>query len=47
MRNPSPGGRRELCWMAAVTVVAILAVLRPDLYAAAAQGLATAVVGHH
>lgn len=44
MSSP-PSDRRELWWL---TVAAgVLAVLRPDLYMAAAQHLVTAVAGHH
>ncbi|EST36478.1 hypothetical protein [Streptomyces roseochromogenus] len=41
-----PHGRGELWWLTVAAVAAVLAVLRPDLYAAAVRHLITAAIGH-
>ncbi|MER6128604.1 hypothetical protein ABT173_39800 [Streptomyces sp. NPDC001795] len=42
-----PNGRRELWWLTAAAAACVLAVLRPDLYAAAVREFVTVAVGHH
>ncbi|MGI5452474.1 hypothetical protein ACQEWB_04685 [Streptomyces sp. CA-249302] len=42
-----PGDRWEFLWLTAASAVAVLAVLRPDLYAAAAQHFADGLFGRH
>ncbi|MER5546689.1 hypothetical protein ACWDBD_45730 [Streptomyces sp. NPDC001118] len=42
-----PHGRGELWWLTMAAVAGVLAVLRPDVYAAAVQHFITAAFGHH
>ncbi|GHE04425.1 hypothetical protein [Streptomyces alanosinicus] len=46
MSRPSQG-RGELWWLAVAAAAGVLAVLRPDLYAAVVQHVVTVAVGHH
>ena len=46
MSRPSYG-RGELWWLIAAALAGVLAVLRPDLYAAVVQRFVAVAVGNH